>query len=142
MNFYCSLIIFTTILSIALGYHTENCNQKTNDPCMIYMSVLEDTFRDKFLPIIDAMTILQIDFAMAEYNNTHKTDYVLQLLNQIIKEEVNQTQIKKFVGQLSGVTYRLPTNITLVKETTTNDNTYGLWGLFKYLLQRTVGMYY
>ncbi|CEF60949.1 Sulfotransferase family-containing protein [Strongyloides ratti] len=112
MNLYILLITFITVTLTSYGYNVGNCNGKSNTGTCIYMTFAEDAFQKKFLPLLDGMTAIQIDFAAYEYNN--KTDDVLRILNEIIADEVNQTTMKEFTKQLPDVTYKNPTNVTLV----------------------------
>ncbi|CEF60948.1 Hypothetical protein SRAE_0000008000 [Strongyloides ratti] len=61
----------------------------------------------------EPMTVLSIDFGMADY--TRNTEYVIKIINKIIKEEVDQNIMKKITKMLN-LTYSDPTNVTVIDD--------------------------
>uniref|UniRef100_A0A0K0FFJ3 WS_DGAT_C domain-containing protein n=1 Tax=Strongyloides venezuelensis TaxID=75913 RepID=A0A0K0FFJ3_STRVS len=111
MNSFSITILILSLPTLSSGFYTFNCERYNNKTCEILFTPFDDLFKNVFLPTIDGLTQLAVTFGITGYETDPKT--ILGQVNEDLKE-VNQSTIKKFVGNLTGVTYKNPTRIELI----------------------------
>ncbi|CEF60947.1 Hypothetical protein SRAE_0000007900 [Strongyloides ratti] len=102
-----------TLCLASSDFKSLGCIENSSESCMIFMTPLSSTFNKTILDLAEPMTAIQLDFALGDY--TRNTSNTIKILNQIIKEEVDQKIMKEITKRLN-ITYINPTNVTIVND--------------------------
>uniref|UniRef100_A0A0N5CC48 Secreted protein n=1 Tax=Strongyloides papillosus TaxID=174720 RepID=A0A0N5CC48_STREA len=112
MKFICILLLIALFTTSSFGLRT-NCPLNLLKPCTIYMTPNETFYTSVFLSNIHPMLELAMDYAF-EGNEPDVDPY--HTVNELIKDEINQTTINNNTANVTDFRYRNPTNITIVKD--------------------------
>uniref|UniRef100_A0A0K0E2U0 Secreted protein n=1 Tax=Strongyloides stercoralis TaxID=6248 RepID=A0A0K0E2U0_STRER len=114
MDFFNIFVLLFSIITISFessaDFKTFNCETNSTEPCIIVMDPLGSTYNSTLFELADPLTALSLDFGMAEYQRNKPK--VVGILNEIIRDEVNQTVMENVVKYLN-LTYRNPTYVVV-----------------------------
>uniref|UniRef100_A0A0K0FNT8 Secreted protein n=1 Tax=Strongyloides venezuelensis TaxID=75913 RepID=A0A0K0FNT8_STRVS len=113
MNLFAITIFIVSVPTLSSGFYTYNCEKNNNKTCEIFLTPIDDLFQKVFLPTINALTQISVEFGITGYESDPKT--ILDQVNEDLKE-ASQSTIKKFVEKIRGVTYKNPTQIELIAD--------------------------